>query len=40
MFGYFTVFMGGMCVGAFVREPKVHWQGPLALLSHVALLVG
>ncbi len=40
VFGYFTVFMGGMCVGAFVREPKVHWQGPLALLSHVALLVG
>ncbi len=38
LFGYFTVFMGGMCLGAFVREPKVHWQGPAALLLHFALL--
>jgi acyl-lipid omega-6 desaturase (Delta-12 desaturase) len=38
IFGYFTVFMAGMCIAAFVREPKVHWEGPLALLIHAALL--
>lgn len=35
LFGYFPVFMGGMCLAAFVREPKVHWQGPLAIGLHV-----
>jgi omega-6 fatty acid desaturase (delta-12 desaturase) len=34
MFGYFTVFAAGMCVAAFLREPRTHWQGPTALLAH------
>lgn len=37
LFGYFTVFMGGMCVAAFLRDPKVHWQGPASLAVHLAL---
>lgn len=36
LFGYFTIFMAGMCVSAFLREPKVHWQGPASLLVHLA----
>lgn len=38
VFGYFTIFIGGMCLAAFAREPKVHWQGPLAVLVHLGLL--
>jgi omega-6 fatty acid desaturase (delta-12 desaturase) len=38
LFGYFTVFIGGMCTAAFLRAPKVHWQGPLAVLLHLALI--
>ncbi len=34
LFGYVTLFMGGMCIGSFVRNPKTHWQGPAALLVH------
>ena len=34
-FGYFTIFMGGMCMASFLREPKVHWQGPAAILAHL-----
>ncbi len=38
VFGYFTVFIAGMCFGSFLREPKVHWQGPAAVLAHFACL--
>lgn len=31
--GYFTVFIFGMCISAFLRSRK-HWQGPAALLLH------
>ncbi|MEQ1501333.1 MAG: fatty acid desaturase [Myxococcota bacterium] len=34
VFGYFTAFIGGMCIAAFVRDPKVHWQGPMAVIVH------
>jgi omega-6 fatty acid desaturase (delta-12 desaturase) len=37
-FGYFTVFIGGMCIAAFVRDPKTHWQGPAAVALHFSLL--
>jgi acyl-lipid omega-6 desaturase (Delta-12 desaturase) len=40
LFGYFTIFIGGMCIAAFLRAPKVHWQGPVALLLHVAAFAG
>jgi omega-6 fatty acid desaturase (delta-12 desaturase) len=36
VFGYFTIFIGGMCVAAFARAPKQNWQGPAALAAHVA----
>ena len=35
-----TVFAGGMCVAAFLREPRTHWQGPAALALHVSTLIG
>ncbi|MEQ1567286.1 MAG: fatty acid desaturase [Myxococcota bacterium] len=38
VFGYFTVFVAGMCLAAFVRQPKVHWQGLGALALHGVLL--
>jgi omega-6 fatty acid desaturase (delta-12 desaturase) len=40
MFGYVTVFMGGMCIASFLREPRTHWQGPTALFAHLLALVG
>ena len=42
LFGYFTIFVGGMCISAFVRQPRTHWQGLLALTLQFgsALLVG
>jgi acyl-lipid omega-6 desaturase (Delta-12 desaturase) len=38
LFGYVPVFMGGMCMAAFFRDPKVHWQGPLAVVVHFGLV--
>jgi acyl-lipid omega-6 desaturase (Delta-12 desaturase) len=39
LFGYFTVFVAGMCISSFLREPRTHWQGPAALLAHLVALV-
>lgn len=39
--GYVTVFLIGMAMAPFQRNPKKHWAGPLALVLHlggVALL--
>ena len=40
--GYLTVFIGGMCIASFVRDPKTHWMGPLAIVLHlsIAALIG
>lgn len=38
VFGYFTIFIGGMCVSAFLREPKTNWQGIAALAVHLGLI--
>ena len=40
--GYVTIFMLGMCLSSFARNPRVHWQGPLAIVLHFGLagLVG
>ncbi len=38
--GYFTVFLIGMTLSPFKRDPKAHWGGPLAVLIHFAMLVG
>lgn len=36
--GYLSVFLLGMAIGPFVRDPRRHWSGPLAVLVHVALV--
>lgn len=38
LFGYFTLFIGGMCTASFLRDPKQHWQGPVAILVHFGVL--
>lgn len=38
--GYLTVFLIGMTLSPFRRDPKAHWGGPVAVLLHVAMLVG
>ncbi len=35
--GYFTIFVGGMCLSSFFRRPTVHWQGPASILLHFGL---
>ena len=36
-FGYFFIFMAGMCGAAFLRDPKKHWAGLVAPLLHFAI---
>lgn len=36
LLGYFTVFMIGMSISPFKRNPKEHWQAPVAVLVHLA----
>lgn len=38
-FGYFTVFVLGMCISPFRRNPSQHRDGLWALAFHLALLV-
>jgi omega-6 fatty acid desaturase (delta-12 desaturase) len=38
--GYLTTFCIGMCISPFLRNPKLHWQGPAALITHVGIIVG
>ncbi|MCB9673194.1 MAG: fatty acid desaturase [Alphaproteobacteria bacterium] len=42
LFGYIFLFLLGMCMAAFVRNPKEHWTGAVAPVLHFALaaLVG
>jgi len=37
--GYLSVFLIGMTISPFKRDPKAHWGGPLAVVIHVAALV-
>jgi acyl-lipid omega-6 desaturase (Delta-12 desaturase) len=39
LFGYFLLFLIGMTVSPFRRDPKKHWAGPPAALVHLALFV-
>ncbi len=39
LFGYLTIFLAGMCVSGFLRNPKENWDSGAAFLMHV-LLVG
>lgn len=36
--GYVTIFMLGMCLSSFRREPSRHWAGPFAVVFHFALI--
>jgi omega-6 fatty acid desaturase (delta-12 desaturase) len=38
LLGYLTIFGVGMCARPFVRAPRKHWDGALALVVHAALL--
>lgn len=35
-FAYFTVFLFGMCVSSFQRQPKKNWDSMLSVVIHVA----
>jgi len=39
LFGYLTIFLGGMCLGAFLRNPREHWDSAIAFVLHIALVV-
>ncbi|MBY0370415.1 fatty acid desaturase [bacterium] len=39
-FGYFFIFILGMCTKSFLTDPKRHFDSLVALVVHVALLVG
>ena len=38
LFGYVTIFMGGMILSAFLRRPRMHWPNLLALGVHFGLI--
>jgi len=38
LFGYFTIFMAGMCISAFARDPRAHWEGPAAMVTHFTIM--
>ncbi len=37
LFGYFTIFLYGMCVSSFLRAPRKNWDSLLALIVNVVL---
>ena len=37
--GYFTVFLLGMTLSPFRRDPKKHWGGPISVVAHVGVTV-
>ncbi len=40
LFGYFFIFVIGMCLKSFLTDAKRHYDSLLALLVHVGLVVG
>jgi omega-6 fatty acid desaturase (delta-12 desaturase) len=40
LFGYFTIFLYGMCASSFFRNPRKNWDSALAIVVNVALTVG
>ncbi|TKC97261.1 fatty acid desaturase family protein [Polyangium fumosum] len=38
LFGYVTIFLAGMCISAFLRNPKENWDSAAALVLHAALV--
>jgi omega-6 fatty acid desaturase (delta-12 desaturase) len=39
LFGYFTIFMYGMCLSSFLRTPRKNWDSLLAVVVNLALTV-
>ncbi|MFZ5553224.1 MAG: fatty acid desaturase family protein [Bacteroidota bacterium] len=39
LFGYFTIFIFGMCVASFLSSPRRHFDSLISLVLHVALTV-
>ncbi len=37
LFGYFTIFLYGMCISSFRRNPRKNWDSLAALIVNVAL---
>jgi omega-6 fatty acid desaturase (delta-12 desaturase) len=37
LFGYFSMFLFGMCINPFLNDPKRHYDCLIALLVHVAI---
>jgi acyl-lipid omega-6 desaturase (Delta-12 desaturase) len=37
-FGYFAVFMFGMCVRPLMIDPRKHWDAPLSLVVHFGFI--
>ena len=37
LFGYFSVFMYGMCISSFLSSPEKHYDSLIALILHVAV---
>ena len=37
--GYFTIFVLGMCMKSFIKDPKRHWDSFLAIVINMALLI-
>jgi len=38
LFGYFTIFIYGMCAASFLRNRRKNWDSALALVVHAALV--
>ncbi len=38
--GYFTIFLYGMCVAPFIRNPRKNWDSALTIVLHLALVAG
>jgi omega-6 fatty acid desaturase (delta-12 desaturase) len=39
LFGYFTIFLYGMCLSSFLRTPRKNWDSLLAVVVNLALTV-
>ena len=39
IFGYFSIFLVGMCFGSFLSAPRRHIDSLIAILLHIALIV-
>ncbi len=37
LFGYFTIFLYGMCISSFLRNPKKNWDSLLALIVNLTI---